>query len=106
MINEAKEGRITQFDFLKGLSAWLVVLGHIVTGKEEYHWLYNFIYSFHMPLFMFLAGCTAVISYRNSERGGGKLSGAEVCEHYCSVPCLDDLFSLDRCRNIWQCKLE
>lgn len=71
MIKDTKEERIVVIDVLKGVAACLVVLGHIVTGKEEYHWLYNFIYSFHMPLFMFLAGCTTVTSYRNG-RGGGK----------------------------------
>lgn len=63
---ERKEGRNVSIDVLKGVAAWLVVLGHFVTGKEEYHRLFNFIYSFHMPLFMFLAGYTAVVSYRHS----------------------------------------
>lgn len=71
-INGVKEGRMVSIDILKGVAACLVVLGHIVTAKEEYHWLYNYIYSFHMPLFMFLAGCTAVISYRNRACGGMK----------------------------------
>lgn len=63
---EWKEGRNVSIDILKGAAAYLVVLGHCVTGKEEYCRLYNFIYAFHMPLFMFLAGYTAVASYRNS----------------------------------------
>lgn len=65
-ITVTENRRIVSFDVLKGIAAYLVVLGHIVTGKEEYRGLYNFIYSFHMPLFMFLAGCTVVISFRNS----------------------------------------
>lgn len=63
---ERKEGRNVSIDVLKGVAAWLVVLGHFVDGKEEYHRLFNVIYSFHMPLFMFLAGYTAVASYRHS----------------------------------------
>lgn len=65
-IADAGKGRIVSIDVLKGVAAYLVVLGHIVTGKEEYRGIYNFIYAFHMPLFMFLAGCTVVLSYRNS----------------------------------------
>lgn len=67
-ITDTGKERIVSVDVLKGLAAYLVVLGHIVTGKEAYHGIYNFIYSFHMPLFMFLAGCTVVVSYRNSGR--------------------------------------
>lgn len=66
----AENGRILYLDVLKGLAAFLVVLGHLVTSKEEYSRLYNFIYSFHMPLFMFLAGCTVVISHK--DEAGGK----------------------------------
>lgn len=67
-ITDAGKGRIVSIDVLKGMAAYLVVLGHVVTGKEEYHGIYNFIYSFHMPLFMFLAGCTVVVSYQNCRR--------------------------------------
>lgn len=64
--------RIEYLDELKGLAAFLVVLGHLVTAKQEYRGIYNFIYSFHMPLFMFVSGVTAVLSFRRqvfSERG-------------------------------------
>ena len=57
--------RDVAIDALKGLAAFLVVLGHIVTYDAEFHRLYNVIYSFHMPLFMFLSGCTAVLSHRH-----------------------------------------
>lgn len=71
---ERKEGRNVSIDVLKGVAAFLVVLGHFVAGKEEYHRLFNFIYSFHMPLFMFLAGYTAVVSYRHSTGTGNYLA--------------------------------
>ncbi len=64
-----REGRIIYIDALKGVAIFLVVLGHVVTNREDFRRLYNFIYSFHMPLFMFLAGCTAVISYRRKPTG-------------------------------------
>lgn len=58
-----KDGRIVYIDVLKGVAVFFVVLGHIVAKEKDFNRLYNFIYSFHMPLFMFLAGCTTVISY-------------------------------------------
>ena len=49
-----KNERDNTLDLLKGFAIILVVLGHInvVTPVE------NFIYSFHMSLFMFISGCT------------------------------------------------
>lgn len=70
--------RIGYLDELKGLAAFLVVLGHLVTAKQEYRGIYNFIYSFHMPLFMFVCGVTAVLSFRrcvSSEKEGLSLEG-------------------------------
>lgn len=60
--------RIGYLDELKGLAAFLVVLGHLVTAKQEYRGIYNFIYSFHMPLFMFVSGITAALSFRCGKR--------------------------------------
>lgn len=60
--------RIGYLDELKGLAAFLVVLGHLVTAKQEYRGIYNFIYSFHMPLFMFVSGITAALSFRRGKR--------------------------------------
>lgn len=53
--------RIIWIDTLKGLAILLVIMGHVcqmrfpVSGK----WLANIIYSFHMPLFLFLSGLFA-----------------------------------------------
>lgn len=44
--------RITWIDSAKGIGIILVVLGHICLVKEEY----NYINSFHVPLFFFLSG--------------------------------------------------
>lgn len=71
---ERKGDRNVSIDALKGVAAFLVVLGHFAAGKEEYHRLFNLIYSFHMPLFMFLAGYTAVVSYRHSTGAGNYLA--------------------------------
>ena len=46
-------------DCLKGIAAALVVLGHVIQYSRdgfESNAVYNVIYSFHMPLFMFLSG--------------------------------------------------
>lgn len=48
------------FDFIKGVLILLVILGHAL--QNHYHktawdnWLFNLIYSFHMPLFVMLSG--------------------------------------------------
>lgn len=44
-------GRDETFDVLKGIAIFLMILGHC-----EVYPLYPFIYSFHMPLFFFVAG--------------------------------------------------
>lgn len=46
----------------KGIGIILVVVGHYLPGFPNYriphywHWLVEFVYTFHMPLFMFLSG--------------------------------------------------
>lgn len=44
--------RIEWIDIAKGIGIILMVLGHLGIP----HWLHNWIYSFHMPLFLFLSG--------------------------------------------------
>ena len=52
--------RVQYIDRLKGLAIILVVMGHILgfrqpeDGTED--GIHTFIYTFHMPLFMFLSG--------------------------------------------------
>ncbi len=48
--------RKTYIDTARGIGIILLVLGHIVTGNT---YLFNWIYSFHMPLFFFLSGMVA-----------------------------------------------
>jgi fucose 4-O-acetylase-like acetyltransferase len=53
-------------DALKGFAILLVVVGHAI--QEPYHYglghniVFRFIYSFHMPLFMFVSGYVAALS--------------------------------------------
>ena len=48
--------RINWIDWAKVFAIYLVVLGHLLskTGREGY--IFNFIYSFHMPFFFFISG--------------------------------------------------
>lgn len=51
--------RLVYFDNLKGFAILLVVLGHCIQTHDisnSYQFLFRFIYSFHMPLFMMVSG--------------------------------------------------
>lgn len=55
--------RILQIDVLKGFAILLVVLGHaIYETYSENNIVFRMIYSFHMPLFMFLSGLPYLFS--------------------------------------------
>ncbi len=63
LLNTSK--RIEWVDYLKGLSIFLVVLGHSYvpfTNVESVSWAFRSIYAFHMPLFFVLSGVTAAVS--------------------------------------------
>lgn len=47
-----KQDRLSWIDILKGIGIILVVIGHIYANDTTFNW----IYSFHMPLFFFAAG--------------------------------------------------
>lgn len=49
--------REIKLDNFKGILIFLVVLGHIVgVSKEGVENIVNYIYSFHMPAFVFISG--------------------------------------------------
>lgn len=52
----ASNDRKSYIDIARGVALLFLVLGHIVTGNSR---LFNWIFSFHMPLFFFLAGMCA-----------------------------------------------
>lgn len=62
--------RIEWIDLLKGLAIILVVMGHMPYDEGSMA-LKNGIYSFHMPLFMLLAGFTAALSMGRSRSPWG-----------------------------------
>jgi fucose 4-O-acetylase-like acetyltransferase len=55
-------------DIAKGLAIILVVIGHVIQGGsenfDELLW-FKVIYSFHMPLFVFLSGAVAAIAFQS-----------------------------------------
>jgi len=58
--------RIRYIDFAKGIAIILVVMGHMVQYNlkgDAANAIFNFIYSFHMPLFFFLSGYVAALKY-------------------------------------------
>jgi len=62
--------RNLQLDAMKGLAIFLVVLGHCIQSnvvKFDDNVLFRIIYSFHMPLFMFLSGYLAFNPNRELE---------------------------------------
>jgi|GEM_PF-1165179 len=61
--------RLLDIDRATGLAIAMVVLGHLASGKiypgaEWYYALKTVIYSFHMPLFMFLSGVISYYTYK------------------------------------------
>ena len=61
-------------DIAKGLAIILVVLGHVIQGSaQNFDELIGFrvIYSFHMPLFVFLSGAVAAIAIQPERVGQG-----------------------------------
>ena len=62
--------RKREIDIAKGIGIILVVLCHTISPVMEEHELmssvYRFVYTFHMPLFFFLAGCVSKV--RNERR--------------------------------------
>lgn len=68
-------GRLPYIDNLKGLLILLVVIGHLssysdVSGCNAALALSNFIYTFHMPLFLFCSGLFVARSYEKGSLGG------------------------------------
>lgn len=61
--------RLEELDIAKGLAIFLVVLGHVVTGRNPdgnawYGTLQMLIYEFHMPFFMALSGAIFQLTFR------------------------------------------
>lgn len=58
--------RLTDLDIMQGIAMTLVVLGHHLFDfmPEWYEKMFNYIYTFHMPLFIFISGFLVRYSYK------------------------------------------
>lgn len=61
--------RLEELDIAKGLAIFLVVLGHVVTGRPSdgnawYGTVQALVYEFHMPFFMILSGAVFQLTFR------------------------------------------
>lgn len=56
MKNHNQQNRDYSFDFIKGLLIYLVIYGHVLYAWGGSQIIYVVIYSFHMPLFIFISG--------------------------------------------------
>jgi fucose 4-O-acetylase-like acetyltransferase len=67
-------------DIAKGLAIILVVIGHVIQGSSENFddllW-FRVIYSFHMPLFVFLSGAVAAIAFQAHTVKDGMKAGLQ-----------------------------
>ena len=67
-INVEKIGRMPFFDFLKMFAMFMVLWGHCIqhlqTGEVWNEPMHKFIYTFHLPLFMMIAGFFSLSSLR------------------------------------------
>lgn len=64
-----KNDRNSTIDILKGIAIFLVVLGHLIQNQipnYDNNYIFKFIYSFHMPIFMIIAGFLACLSNNKS----------------------------------------
>lgn len=81
--------RITYLDALRGFAILLVVIGHLIQSNYQdalSNPIFNIIYSFHMPLFFFLSGCSRAISERNiTEAKDVKSVTKDVITKFCSL---------------------
>jgi fucose 4-O-acetylase-like acetyltransferase len=69
MTNISPKKRDSFLDIAKGVAIILVVIGHVIQGSSaNFDDLLDFkiIYSFHMPLFIFLSGAVASIAFDSS----------------------------------------
>lgn len=68
-MEKKKRARIELIDIAKALTIFLVILGH-TTGNLDTPLYRRVLYSFHMPLFFFLAGIdTSMVTFVHSGYG-------------------------------------
>ena len=91
-------------DSLKGFSIILVVLGHVIGGYQRrgsfassqpvFHDIYNFIYSFHMPLFFIISGFLFSYAYTRLSNNARTLDRARFRSNLFNTIIVYFVFSL------------
>lgn len=64
-LNMLNSGRIRYIDYTKGFAILLMVFGHVEVCNE---YIYNWIYSFHMPIFFLISGILMYVRESNNGR--------------------------------------
>lgn len=81
-LSSQKLGRMPFFDFLKMFAMFMVLWGHAIqhlqTGDVWGESMHKFIYSFHLPLFMTIAGFFSLSSLKISWGAFGKKKGTQL----------------------------
>lgn len=62
----SSSSRLAWLDIARGIGLILVVLGHNVVFMEGNPYWHKYVYTFHMPLFFFLTGCTLSFGHARS----------------------------------------
>ena len=71
MVNKNQSSRLLWIDNLRACLIFLVVIGHVIQFSHPHYGdtlLFQYIYSFHMPLFVFISGFVSGVYVK---RGGG-----------------------------------
>ena len=68
MTNKSSKNRLVRIDMMVGMAMLMVVMGHFSVGFEPqwYHGLHNWIYSFHMQMFLFLSAFLIRYTYKGT----------------------------------------
>lgn len=86
-LNTTKVGRFPFFDFLKMFAMFMVLWGHCIqhlqTGEVWNEPMHKLIYSFHLPLFMMIAGFFSLSSFKLSFKELLKKKGSQLI-----LPCI------------------
>ena len=94
---QSRAERLSWLDVLKGIGIILVAIGHIYSNRTIFNWLY----SFHMPLFFLAAGWVykekpVLTGYRQVLCANSFTSLAELSLHRAGKPALNYLVAEDR----------
>lgn len=52
------KNRLEELDIARGIGILLVIMGHLYSQSSTLNNIQKFVYTFHMPLFFIIAGCT------------------------------------------------